>query len=103
MLFVIHCLDRDDGAELRASLAPAHAQYIRQHVAQVVLGGPLLSDDGSRRIGILVVADFDGPEAAQAFVAQEPYHQGGLFTSVSITRLHLVDHQDPQRLATSRG
>lgn len=98
MLYVIHCRDREGGAELRAAHNPAHAAYMCQHAPKVILGGPLMGEDGTTRVGILVVADFDGPEAVQAFLDQEPYHQAGLFASVSVTRFVAVDHQGPEAL-----
>ena len=54
-LYVLHCLDRENGADLREANREAHASYMRQHAQHIVLGGPLLGADGKTRIGVMVV------------------------------------------------
>lgn len=83
MLFCIYCLDKPGHEHVRADTRAAHLAYAGklQHVA---IGGPLLSDDGERMIGSMVVADFPDRAAAEAFVANDPYAAAGLFESVTI-------------------
>ena len=84
MLFHIQMIDRPGGAALRAATSEAHLAFVGQHVESMYAGGPLVSDDGERTIGSLVVMDFEDRAAAEAFIAEEPYNKAGLFESVMI-------------------
>lgn len=90
MLFVIHMTDRPEAAELRASVAEAHREFVGRHVDSMWAGGPLLADDGKTAIGSLVIADFPDRDAAIDLISQEPYNQAGLFESVVIRAFHPV-------------
>jgi len=84
MLYAIHCLDKDDAEALRARHAPNHAAYMLAHSQAIVFGGPLLSDDAGKRVGVLVVVEFPDRETLDTFLANEPYNQAGLFKQVSV-------------------
>ncbi|MBL8382157.1 MAG: YciI family protein [Burkholderiales bacterium] len=90
MLYAIHCLDKDDGAALRQAHAQAHAAYMRAHAAHVVIGGPLLSEDGGRRVGVMLIGRFDDRAAVDAFLAAEPYARAGLFRQVDVRPFDLI-------------
>ena len=90
MLFLIHCLDKQGAQALRAENAAEHAQYMRAHADRVRLGGPLLSDDGTERQGVVVLGEFDDAQQVQRFLAQEPYHQAGLFKRVVVHPFEVV-------------
>ena len=85
MHFVFRCLDRPDAAEVRRVNRDAHLAHLARVEAQIVAAGPLLSDDGERMIGSLLVIDFADRAAAEAFARADPYARAGLFSSVSIT------------------
>ena len=95
MMFAIHCLDKPDTEALREANREAHGAYMRQHAQQVVLGGPLLSGDGKRRIGVLVVFETDNEEAAHRFVCEEPYNKAGLFERTLLTPFQIVMQRSP--------
>ena len=90
MLFAIHMIDRPDGAELRASEAGAHQEFVGAHLDTMLLGGPLLADDGKRAVGSLIIKDFADRAAAAAFIEAEPYNRAGLFEFVTIRAFHPV-------------
>lgn len=90
MLFAIHMIDRPGAAALRSDIADAHREFVGAHLAQMLLGGPLLADDGKTAVGSLIVMDFDDRASAIDFIAQEPYNQAGLFESVTIRAFHPV-------------
>ncbi len=46
--------------------------------------GPLLSEDGERPVGSLLIMAFDDQGQARAFAEGDPYAQAGLFESVTI-------------------
>ena len=87
--FAIHCIDKPDSAELRATTRPAHLAHVSAKGDAVLVAGPLLRPDG-RPMGSLLIIDFDDRDAAVAFATADPYHQAGLFESRSVTNWHKV-------------
>lgn len=87
--FAIHCIDKPESSELRATTRPAHLAYINTILERVLVAGPLLRPDG-RAMGSLLIVEFDDRDAAIAFAADDPYHQAGLFESRSVTNWHKV-------------
>ena len=90
MLFAIHMIDRPGSAELRAEVADAHREFVGGHLDAMWAGGPLLADDETTAIGSLIIKDFSGRSAAEAFIAAAPYNSAGLFESVTIRAFHPV-------------
>ena len=82
--FAIHCIDKPDSADLRASTRPEHLAYIGKIVDSVLVAGPLLGLDGAP-IGSLLIIDFADRKAAIQFAADDPYALAGLFASVAVT------------------
>ncbi|MCB5364286.1 hypothetical protein H0484_11055 [Pusillimonas sp. CC-YST705] len=76
----------------RAATAAAHRQYVEQHSDRIFMGGPLLDDSGSRRIGSLLVLKATSRAEAQAFLDAEPYNLNGVFESVVIRAFECVVH-----------
>jgi uncharacterized protein YciI len=87
MLYVLYMEDRPRSAEIRAAEREAHLAYLDRHKDILVLGGALLADDGTTRIGSMLVLNVPGREAAEAFSMNEPFRRAGLFASVRITRM----------------
>lgn len=85
MLFAFIVIDRPDSAELRDRLRADHIEYMLRVKDRTVFGGPLLDGDG-KTLGSILAADFKSRDAAEAFIAEEPYTKGGLFESVVIRR-----------------
>jgi len=90
MLFSIHMIDRPDAIDLRASTADDHKAFVGAYLDSMLIGGPLLADDGKTAVGSLIVMDFPDRAAALAFIAEEPYNRAGLFESVTIRAFHPV-------------
>lgn len=84
-LFAVYNLDKSDALQVRLDNRPAHVEFLKALGEQLVLAGPLLSDDGEKMIGSLVIVDFPDLAAAQAWAAQDPYAAAGLFASSSVT------------------
>ena len=84
MQYVIHCLDKPHSVDLRLRNREAHVAHLKAHTANLVVAGPLLSDDGQTMIGSLIIVDFAERPALDAFVANDPYAKAGLFQSVSV-------------------
>ena len=75
MLWTIYSEDRPDGLPIRKANRDAHLAYVADF--DVVAAGPILGDEGEMR-GSLLVVDLPTKEAAEAFVADDPYTAAGL-------------------------
>jgi uncharacterized protein YciI len=84
MLFVIHAHDKPDGGKARQAHRAAHLAYLKSKGAAIRTAGPLLSDDGERMIGSMLVIEAADAEAAKAFAEGDPFHKNGVFAKVDI-------------------
>lgn len=82
--FAIHCIDKPDGAALRAATRAAHLEHVGTAGDRLLVAGPLLGLDGGP-IGSLLIVDFADRKAAIQFAADDPYALAGLFASVAVT------------------
>ncbi|MDE2229231.1 MAG: YciI family protein [Alphaproteobacteria bacterium] len=88
MLYLIVQGDRPDAAaEIRQAKTDAHLTYLDQHEDILVLGGALLTDDSGKRVGSVALINVPNRAAADAFVANEPFRQAGLYQSILISRM----------------
>jgi uncharacterized protein YciI len=90
MYFVIFVTDRPDHEEVRASERPRHRQYLRDPglPVRVRVAGPTLAADSETMNGSLFIIDAEDMAAAEAFVADDPYNQAGLFETIVIRPFH---------------
>jgi len=72
---------------IRAATKEAHFAYLDQHKDILVLGGAMLADDGTTRIGSVLILNVPNRAAAEAFSEAEPFRKAGLFKSVKLTRM----------------
>jgi hypothetical protein len=84
MQYAIYGLDKPNGLELRKANRDAHVAHLRRHIDNIVVAGPLLSDDGATMIGSLIVIDFADKAQLDAFLTDDPYAKAGLFQSVAV-------------------
>jgi uncharacterized protein YciI len=87
MLYIIYQEDGPDSAALRAVARDAHFAYLGKHEDILVLGGALLADDDTTRIGSVLIINVPSRAAAEAFSADEPLRKAGVFKSVTISRM----------------
>ena len=83
-LFVLICHDKPNSLELRMKTREAHLAYARESGVKILLGGPLLSDDGQTMQGSLILIEAPDLLAARKFSERDPYKKAGLFESVEI-------------------
>lgn len=83
MLFCFYNLDKP-GTDLRATLRPAHRNYLAKFADRFAFAGPLMASDGTTPVGSLLVLDFDSLDDAMAFIKNEPYTAAGLYESVEV-------------------
>ena len=87
MLYIIYQEDGPDGAAVRQRARQSHFDYLDRDADILVLGGALLADDGTTRVGSVLIINVPSREAAEAFSANEPLRKAGAFQSVKITRM----------------
>lgn len=85
MLYMIHCTDKPDHLQVRLENRDAHLAYISGFGGQLFAAGPLLSEDEQMQ-GSVLIMDFESLAEAEAFCANDPYQQAGLFAHVQIAR-----------------
>ena len=83
-MFVVHCKDKPQAQQVRLDNRAAHLDYLKAHAAQVVMAGPVLTDDGQSMAGSVLVLDFATRAELDAFLAGDPYARAGLFESVTV-------------------
>lgn len=86
MLFAFVCIDKPNTRELRSRLRAPHIEYMLRVKDRTVFGGPIQEDDGETSCGSIFAIEFASRGHADAFIADEPYHRGGLFETVMIRR-----------------
>lgn len=84
-LFVALGQDRPGALDLRLATRDAHSAHVVAHTPHIVkLAGPFLDEQG-QMVGSMLILSADSLEAAEAFMAADPYVQAGLFETLSIT------------------
>lgn len=86
MPFMIETDDKPDSAALRQSARAEHLAFLAAQAKLLIACGAKLNDEGTAAVGSVYIVDLDTREAAQAFIAQDPFSQVGLFGQVRITR-----------------
>jgi uncharacterized protein len=99
MLTVVRCLYRSGGAEARLPIRDVHIDYMITNRQWLEQGGALMSADGSVVEGMFLILRHGSQQEAEAFLANEPYSQAGLFETVTIESFdRFVPHPDPDFL-----
>lgn len=86
MLFAINCVDIPDSAAARQKVRAAHSEYLKGSRKILLLSGATMNDAGEA-IGVLYVVKAASRAEAQAWVDNEPFTTGGVFASVTVTRM----------------
>jgi uncharacterized protein len=84
MIFTFTLIDKPNASELRQRVRPEHKAYLATVADRMAFAGPLTSDDGVAMFGSLLAIDFESREAANAWLANEPFTKAGLYASVSV-------------------
>ncbi|MCD0502146.1 YciI family protein [Bordetella petrii] len=86
MPYIIETFDKPDHQAVRQQHRAAHLEYLEANKHLLLACGAKLHDDGQDAGGGLYVVDLDTREAAEAFIAADPFSQADLFQRVAITR-----------------
>lgn len=84
MIYTFILLDKPGAADLRQRVRPEHKAYLATVADRIAFAGPFTSDDGQQMLGSLLAIDFDSRDAAQAWLAAEPFTRAGLYASTSV-------------------
>lgn len=91
MIYVIYAEDAPNSLEKRLAARPAHLERLRflQAEGRLLLAGPLPAIDNpdpgpAGFTGSLVVAEFSSLDAAQAWVAEDPYALAGVYAKTTV-------------------
>lgn len=84
MIYTFILIDKPGAAELRQRVRPEHKAYLGGVAERIAFAGPLTSDDGQQMLGSLLAVDFPSRDAAQAWLAGEPFTRAGLYASSSV-------------------
>jgi uncharacterized protein len=83
-MYAIVCFDRKDSAALRDKHRAAHQVFLKTNASRILYGGPLKDLPDGPSTGALIVVDCATREEAEAFIAADPFKQGGVYESVSV-------------------
>ena len=83
MLFVVHCVDKENHLEVRMENRPMHVEYLKSYGDKLFAAGPTLDEAGNMN-GSVVILDLDNKQLAEEFAANDPYAKAGLFALVTI-------------------
>ena len=89
MLFAVHALDDPNASAKRQEVHAAHAAHLKtanEYGVTIVMGGPLMSDDGKAAVGSLMVLEASHSGAAEAFNNADPFAKNGVWKKVDIKR-----------------
>jgi uncharacterized protein YciI len=86
MPYVIITKDKPDSLALRNEVRPVHLDYLVANQHLLLAAGAQIEDDGSGGSGGVIIVDLDDREAAEDFIANDPFTKAGLFADIKVTR-----------------
>lgn len=97
MLYVIMSEDVKDSSPLRAKARPRHIARLEalRDAGRLIIAGPCpvidANDPGPAGFsGSVVIAEFEGLDAAQEWANADPYVEAGVYSSVTVKPFKLV-------------
>jgi uncharacterized protein YciI len=89
MLFSVHALDAPGAAATRDKVHPEHVAHLKtqgDYGVTMVIGGPLLSDDGKGSVGSLMIYEANDRASVEKFNRADPFFKNGVWAKVEIQR-----------------
>lgn len=89
MLFSIHAIDNPDAAKTREAVHADHIAHLKRaadYGVVVMVGGPLVSDDGAMSIGSMMVVEAADRATVEAFNRADPLYANDVWGKVEIKR-----------------
>ena len=88
MLFTIHALDKPNVTEQRKGAFDAHREHVAKSGVQVVMSGPLMSDDEQNVIGSFFLVEAPDRQTVMDFHLNDPIYKAGVWETVNIQVFH---------------
>jgi uncharacterized protein YciI len=85
MHYIVSCTDKPGHMAVRQANRAAHLEYVAANPSTILIGGPYLSEDGSKMIGSMLIAEAPDVDSLKTVLAEDPYARANLFESVTIT------------------
>lgn len=89
MLFAVHALDAPNAPAIREKVHHEHLAHLKTQAdygVTMVMGGPLLSDDGKGSVGSLMVYEASDRASVEKFNRADPFFKNGVWAKVEIQR-----------------
>ena len=87
MLWAIYRIARPNSAAIREKALQRHRDYLHSQKGIVIISGATLTDDGEVVTGSLLIVNVNSRAEAKAFSDSDPFTKGGMFKSITITRM----------------
>ena len=84
MPYAIHCLDHANALSIRLQNYDAHREYLNATETDIVLAGPVTSDDRSTPIGSIMIISVNSQEEAERFNQGDPFYRLNVWDKASI-------------------
>jgi uncharacterized protein YciI len=88
-LFAVHAIDRPNALPDRLEHYPAHRAYIESEAngaLEIILSGPLQSDDGEVMTGSLFIIEAPERGVVERFVSADPFATNKIWGEIRISR-----------------
>ena len=102
MIFAFWMIDQPGMLETRNRIRPEHKDHLASVETGIHFAGPLMDETGQHMIGSLLAIDFPDRQAAEAWLAAEPFNQAGVYQRIEIIPMQPLWPRatyDPQSLA----
>lgn len=86
MPYLIETFDKPGAQALRQANRDEHLAFLADEARLLLACGAKLSEDDGQATGGFYIVDLDTREAAQDFIARDPFSRVNLFSEVRITR-----------------
>lgn len=87
MLWAVYCVDVPNSRPIRDEHRVAHRLYLNTYLDRIFFSGPLWDDEAFDQVGTIFLIDLESRAAVEAFLADEPYTQEGVFETVTVARM----------------
>jgi hypothetical protein len=88
MLFTIHALDKPNVMDKRQAALDAHINHVADSGIQIVMSGPLMSDDEQNVIGSFFLVEAPDRQSVMDFHLNDPIYLAGVWETVNIQVFH---------------
>lgn len=89
MLFAVHAIDAPNAPAIREKIHHEHVAHLKTHAdygVTMVMGGPLVADDGKGSVGSLMVFEANDRASVEKFNKADPFAKNGVWSKVEINR-----------------